>query len=311
MRVLWKIIAVLTGLMICSGILGCGVSGRGAELKRAGRELIVCGGPNVLILELDGKTGPGWKKLWSWTARRADDLPGYMKGKFNSTDDCKSVNDGREILITSSAGGAALVERQTKKVRFWASVANAHSAELLPGGRIAVALSTAEDGNAIEIYDINEPEKKLYRDELYSAHGVVFDDGRQLLWALGYDELRAYELQDRQTAEPKLKRKHTFEIPGRGGHDLQAVPHSDELIITEEASVWLFDRQKGTFREHPQLAGKRNVKSVMVHPLTGRTVYVQAEENWWAYNIRFLNPAKKLALPGLRLYKARWVVRRR
>lgn len=309
MRALWKIIAVLAGLMICSGIFGCEVTGRGEKPEKAGRELIVCGGPNVLILELDGKSGPGWKKLWSWSARQADDLPGYMKGKFNSTDDCKSVSGGREILITSSAGGVALVERQTKKVRFWASVANAHSAELLPGGRIAVALSMAEDGNAIEIYDINEPEKKLYRDELYSAHGVVFDDGRQLLWALGYDELRAYELQDWQTAEPKLKRKHTFEIPGRGGHDLQTVGSSDELIITEEASVWLFDRQKGTFREHPQLAGKQNVKSVMVHPVTARTVYVQAEESWWAYNVRFLNPEKKLALPGLRLYKARWVVR--
>jgi len=269
-------------------------------------ELIVCGGREVLILELDDSIDAGYRKVWRWSAGGDKALPAEMKDLFGGTDDCKGSGDGKRILVTSSGGAVAVVERATVESVFWAKCENAHSAEFLPGGRVAVMLSTGDKGNAVELYDVTMPMKCLWRDEIYSGHSVVWDRGRGLLWVLGYDELRSYGLVDWGTAEPKLAKKEEFELPGKGGHDLQAVPGGDELVLTTGRSVWLFDRDKGTFREHPELAGRRNVKSVTVHPVTGQTVYVEAEESWWAYNIRFLDPAGTIPFKDGRLYKARW-----
>ncbi len=269
-------------------------------------ELIICGGREVAILELDAGLEAGYRKVWSWTADGDEALPVALKGRFDSTDDCKGSGDGKWVLVTSSGGAVALVERETGQAVFWARCVNAHSAEFLPGGRIIVALSTGERGNALELYDKSTLMRPLWRDELFSGHGVVWDGDRQLLWALGYDELRVYGLVGWETQEPSLEKKQTFKLPDPGGHDLQAVPDGDDLVLTTGGSVWLFDRDKGTFRGHPELAGRENVKSVMVHLVTKQTVYIQAEESWWAYNIRFLNPAETLRFQDRRLYKARW-----
>lgn len=48
------------------------------------------------------------------------------------------MSDGEEILITSSGSAVALVSHETGATLFYASVKNAHSADLLPGGFIAV-----------------------------------------------------------------------------------------------------------------------------------------------------------------------------
>jgi hypothetical protein len=39
---------------------------------------------------------------------------------------------------------------------------------------------------------------------------------------------------------------------------------------------------------------------------SGRLAFVRAEERWWAYRIRFLEPEGEVHLPDERLYKARW-----
>ncbi len=54
------------------------------------------------------------------------------------------------------------MNREDKKTVFYAKVPNAHSAEYLPGDRIVVALSTAENGNAIRLYDAGHSDKILF-----------------------------------------------------------------------------------------------------------------------------------------------------
>src|SRR6185436_3535907 len=106
-------------------------------------DLIVCGGDEVVILDL--RDFP--KQVWSWRAADRPELPEAFRKKFGSTDDCKPVDGGRKILITSSGGAAALVERSTGKVLFYAAVPNAHSAEVIPGNRLVAASSTHLEGN--------------------------------------------------------------------------------------------------------------------------------------------------------------------
>lgn len=270
------------------------------------REIVVCGWDEVYILDMSARPP---KKVWSWTAAGRTDLPEAMRGKFQTTDECKPVDGGRRILISSSGGGVALVERETGKVLFAASVGGAHSVEMLPGNRIVVASSTSESplNNRLVLYDASKSDQPLFDTELVSGHGAVWDDARQLLWTLSGRHLRTYRLVDWRTAAPKLSMLDEYPLPSDGGHDLMPIPGTNLLSVTTVRDVYLFDRADRTFAPHPQFAGKSNVKSVTVHPVTGQIVWTQADPGfWWTTTIRFLNPDETQVVEGARRYKVRW-----
>jgi hypothetical protein len=189
-------------------------------------------------------------------------------------------------------------------------VPNAHSIELLPGNRIAVAGSTAvSGGNCVALYNIIEPERQLFKDSLYSGHGVVWDAKRKKLFALGYEELRQYILQDWSGNSPRLVLEKKWKIPGISGHDLQLSPDGNSLFLTEHENPWVFSLQTFEFKKLPELAGVANVKSFGRDAASGQLIFTIPEESWWTYHVKFLNPARTLAFPGMHVYKARWVAR--
>ena len=183
---------------------------------------------------------------------------------------------------------------------------NAHSIEPLPGHRVVVASS--REGNALLVFDLNRNDVPLARTPLVSAHGVVWDAARERLWAIGYDELCSYTLTDWQTDAPTLTRHAQFPLPAAGGHDLRAVPEGDDLLLTTQTSVLLFDRTTQQFRPHPLftnpkagLAAANSVKSVDVQPGSGRLVVGQ-----WNTELLLLGPAATIDFAEYRPYKARW-----
>ncbi len=273
----------------------------------ADRELIVCGWDEVFILDLGETPAP---RVWSWKAETRPELPEGMRQKFKTTDECKPVDGGTRILITSSGDGVALVDRKTGKVLFYGSAGGAHSAVMLPGGRIAVAASTSKSprNNSLVVFDISKPDQPLFQTELVSGHGVVWDEERLLLWALGLEQLRAYKLVDWQSNKPELEMADEYRLPDRGGHDLSPVPRTGFLSVTTERRAFFFDRDQRTFRPHPMFGGVENVKSITVNPLTGQIVWTKADPGfWWTETLRLANPVKSIERPGERLYKARWV----
>ena len=230
-----------------------------------------------------------------------------MKKRFNTTDECKPVHGGHGILITSSGGAAALIERATGNVVFYAHVPNAHSADLLPNNRVAVAASHAPDGDRLILYDIGNPDQELYSDELSWGHGVVWDEARQILWALSDTEIRSYRLESWDTSEPSLSRISTIELPDVSGHDMLPVAGTAYLSISTWKHCWLFDRDQSEFTLHPQLANEVDVKSIAVNPVTNQLAYVRADEgHWWSETVRLLDPDVNLHFPGEHIYKARW-----
>lgn len=253
--------------------------------------IVCCGQEEVFIVDVSRPDAP--RKVWSWTAAEE------RRTLFRSTDECKPVEEGAKILVTASSGGVALVDVATRDAVYFARVQNAHSAELLPGNRLVVAGSYGEEGNRLVVFDRASPDRPLSVEPLHSAHGAVWDGGR--LWALGETELRAYALEGN-----RLVMKKTFALPDRGGHDLRPVPGTDRLLVTTNGDVLWFDRRKEAFSSHPDLGGRAGVKGLDVHPRTGRLLYVQAEERWWAFGVKFLDPAGEVRLPDERLYKARW-----
>jgi hypothetical protein len=267
--------------------------------------IILCGGDTVFILDTaKDKTKP----IWTWQAKQCEQLPEAMRGTFATTDDCKPVDGGSRILISSSSGGCAVVERPAGKVVWYAQVPNAHSLELLPRGRIVVASSVHAKGNRLVLFDLAHSDRPIWDTPLISAHGVVWDEGRRLLWALGLKDLQSYELKDWDGDKPSLAIKGNYPLPDGGGHDLQPVPGSNDLVVTTGPRVYFFDRDKHEFRLHPDLGDRANVKSVSIHPVTGQTAFIQATESWWSDTLGLLTPAGTIQLPGERLYKARWLV---
>lgn len=266
-------------------------------------ELVLCGRDEVFIVSLDGR------KEWSWRATERPEIPEALRPKFRSTDECKSVDGGARILVTSSGGAAALVERATGRALWWAEVVNAHSAELLPRDRVVVAGSYGQNGNRVVLFDLTTPMKPLFHDEFLSAHGFVWDEPRQRLWALGERELRSYRLKNWASATPSLERAETFALPDNGGHDLRPVPGTSRLVLTTNPSLWHFDRDRKVFEIPDGFPETDKVKSVDIHPRTGRIAWVRAETSFWAPRVRLLQPEDEIILPEERIYKARWVVR--
>ena len=123
------------------------------------------------------------------------------------------------------------------------------------------------------------------------------------------DELCSYTLAAWDSPTPKLELKSRHPLPDDNGHDLRAMPASADLVLSTHKHVWLFDRDKGEFRPHPDLHERPAVKTVEPHPQTGRLVVVQAKKpNWWTDAITLLHPAGECRLEGEKIYKVRWLI---
>lgn len=289
----------LLGLVLIAGLLSCG------EKQRASHEIMVCGDNKVWILDKDESNGADVKVLWKWeNTDVADQIPEVYQRYLGTMDECKFVDNNTKLLLTASSGGVVLIDRATRKCLFYAYAPMAHSADLLPNNRIAVALSTNAKGNSIELYDVDKPEVVIWKDTLYSGHGSVWMEKRNRYYALGYQELREYSLQAWETASPRLQLERTWTIPDRGGHDLVAI--SDyELLVSDHHGVSLFDIDKETFTPFAPLQSTQNVKSVNYDKATNTLIYTKAEESWWTFNIYMNNPDKTIHIPEIKLYKVR------
>ena len=285
----------------------------GAAPTNRANELIPCGRERVYILDLDARDPSDQPKiLWTWQAAGRSDLPKEFHPLFRSTDECKPVEGGRRILITSSTGGVALVERDTGAVVFYGRAANAHSADLLPNNRIAVAASRDprnHQGDSLILFDVAQSGRELWRTPLPSGHGVVWDEQRQRVWALADAEIHAYEQHDWKSAQPTLKLVATIPLGETGGHELFPVPGTPALAVTTSEHCWLFDRDKKSLQPHPSLGDESSIKCLSVHPITRQIAYIKADRpNWWSETIRFLGPDDSVRLNKEQFYKVRWNV---
>ncbi len=295
--------------MLLIALAACGKDGKeSASVKES--ELIVCGWDEVFIMQLDGPTDSIGQKAWSWRAQDSPGLPDSMQAKFASTDDCKPVDGGRAILITSSSDGVALVERASKKVLFWASAVNAHSAALLPGGLVAVAAShrPEQPGDRLVLFAPGTPGVELAHYELSHGHGAVWDSERELLYALADNYVRVFRLVGVGTGGAHLEDAARIELPQSGGHDLYPVVGTRYLSLSTGKKCWLLDRDSGRVLPHPELADQARVKSICVSARGGQMTWTQAEgDNWWTTRIGMLGPENTVLMPEQKIYKVRWM----
>lgn len=268
----------------------------------AQKSFMVVGDSKLHMVDYDGSRGTEAKIVWTWDAHHARDLPEeYRTRKFNSMDDCKTIDGGKRIMVSSSSGAVAILDADTREVQFYASVPNAHSVEMLPGNLLVAAASTNKEGNKIMLFDTRQSEKLLFTDSLYSAHGVVWDPARESLFALGYDVLREYKI----AARDSLALVKEWKIPGESGHDLFPSPDGRQLFMTEHTGAWIFDIEKQSFDKITGFPDAENIKSIG-RDRSGQYIYTVPEESWWTFHVSFFEPGRKIAFPGMKVYKARW-----
>ena len=145
----------------------------------------VCGGKEVKIIDMAKSDGETLHEVWSWCIEDpTEGLPAEYAEYLNPLDECKFVDGNSKLLLTSSTSAVVLIDLKTKKNLFYARVPMAHSADLLPGDRVAVALSTHKLGNSLEIYDIAQPEKVLWRDSRVTARCGTPSARAFMRWAM-------------------------------------------------------------------------------------------------------------------------------
>ncbi|MGV2185818.1 DUF6528 family protein [Rhizobium rhizogenes] len=277
-----------------------------AQPALAADRLYACGDDQIREYRIDGGAAT---ETWRWRATDANDLPEAYRLKFlRHLDDCKPIDGGRSILATASTGGAVLIDRETGHVSFHAKTPMAHSADLLPGGWVAIALSIHAEGDRLEIYGRDRSEAPLLSLPLPSGHGAVWDAARARLFVLSHDLIQAYKVEGTEVT-PTLTETARWTLPGRhDGHDLSSRPGGGYFVTTDDG-VWTFDPNAGSFSPFSVLNPKLQVKAVSA--LGDRLAWVQAEESWWANDFTVAgadgSEQKRIPIEGMHLYKVRWI----
>ncbi len=253
-----------------------------------------CGSDRIFILKPD-LIRDSYKDavVWQWDATSIASVLGIKASRCNHIDDCKPVESGKRMLVTSSYNWAVLLDVETGQPVFYTTKAtNAHSAELLPGNRVAVACSSG--GDAIQIYDISKSDAVVTSADLNSAHGVVWMESKQRLYAIGGTTMAVYRLEDWDTSSPKLVLERSFTSKVKGLHDLTMV--DDHTLCVSGQGSWLYNINDDSWKELTLLSNTTALKSVNYNGATGEMWYTDAthpegSQTWSTHTLHFATNA--------------------
>ncbi len=280
-----------------------------------GATLLLGGAGKVTIVNTGGmENGCDYTPfvVGQWDAESAALLLGYASSKMDHIDDCKPVDGGEMIAVTSSYHWTVVLDKELKPV-FWASgTTNAHSAEVIRGKYVVVACSTG--GDELRLYDMAVPNKVIFTTPLESAHGVVWNEATERLYAVGVKKLRVYKLTGYGTDSPELTLEKTYATPQNGLHDITLA--DDNTLCLGGKGCALFNISTGKFTTLPLFADKTALKSLNYNPETGGMWYTDAtvpegDYTWSTHTVRYTSDPFGCAeeftirVPDQNLYKVR------
>jgi len=235
----------------------------------------------------------------------------------------KLSTDGREndtayLLTTDSYGLAAVVPYPQGTGAYWAADVgrpnNPHSIELLPDGNVAVAAST---GDWVRVFTASQgPASTTYKEfKLEDAHGVYWDAGTKLLWAIGGHELVGLRVGGTPAA-PVLTKVRGATLPTNWGHDLQPVAGDpDRLWLTTGSQVYQYSIKQNAFlQDFPgvEAINRAGVKSIGDERASGQVLgtFVQTGNicTWCTDTVSLYEDEQAFLLHGAQIYKTRWWV---
>lgn len=225
---------------------------------------------------------------------------------------------GRQVVLSAGGNHAKLLDWETGEV-LWSYegslIWNAHAAELLPDGILAVVGST---GNNLTFFSLTDRLTLPLRLEFTDAHGVMWDPAHSCLWVCGGNQLKAYRVTGTggRIAAEEIR---SLTIPANGAHDLQPVYGTPGTYwLTASGAVFRFDSNTETFQAVPASSqlGLKAVKGMgnFADGCIVQTIADGSDNSWntatvWLYRY---NAALKLYVPvafvsptGAAFYKVR------
>ncbi len=272
----------------------------------------------ILVLASDDVAWSKAQVSWRWRPTAANGLEDLVDN-WGLPDEAKLRHRGNQayLLTTDSYGLAAVVPYPQGTGSYWAAdvgrPANPHSIELLPNGNVAVVAST---GGWLRVYTASQdPRSTTYvQFDLPDAHGVYWDEKRDLLWALGGHDLVALRMTGRP-GQPRLTEVRRVALPTLWGHDLHPVASDDDRFwITTGSQVYQYSYARNAFLQDFPGAGviQVGVKSVGDERESGQLLasLVQVGNicTWCTDTVSLFESDGSLMLHGAQIYKARWWV---
>lgn len=279
-------------------------------------ELVFCGDNHVFVINADlAKETYKEGILWSLDVNTLASGLGLAASRCDHLDDCKFVDNGTKLLLTSSYGWCALLDYPTGNMLFHTTQApNAHSAEYIPGGYVAVATSVGSTDlhNNVQLYSIDKSEQILAKADLYSGHGLVWDYSRNVLYGAGGDVVKVFDITLGE--KPAITLKKTIKTPKNGIHDLMRVDNSTLTVAGDHA--YLFNVDTEMFTEMALFSGSSSIKSLNYNGETGEIWYTDAtipegSESWSSQKIRYStnkdgsSADRIIKVPDMDMYKVR------
>ena len=237
-----KYFYLLCMFILCLSFSGCGDNGnsdtKNTEEMQSSEEtvketnlcLVTCANEKTAILydlatydseNLDNS------EVWRFTATAPE-----LVGKSEEMSSAKYREDtvfGDVVIVSCGNGYAAIVSYPEKEILWQVFNAgkNAHSIEILPSGNIVVVSST---GGTIRLFAAsamlqNDAEKaSTYKEyPIKEGHGVLWDPEYDVLWTLGWNDLKAYSVVGEGLDEElELREDMGATKYGLEGHDLSA-----------------------------------------------------------------------------------------
>ena len=311
-----------TGQVMTSTVSGEMVLPAGGKFSTAkvaegeSTELVVCGDNHVFVINADlAKETYKEGILWSLDVKTLATGLGLAASRCDHLDDCKFVDNGTKLLLTSSYGWCALLDYPTGNMLFHTTqVPNAHSAEYIPGGYVAVATSVGSTDlhNNVQLYSIDKSEQILAKADLYSGHGLVWDYSRNVLYGAGGDVVKVFDITLGE--KPAITLKKTIKAPKNGIHDLMRVDNSTLTVAGDHA--YLFNVDTEMFTEMALFSGSSSIKSLNYNGETGELWYTDAtipegSESWSSQKIRYStnkdgsSADRIIKVPDMDMYKVR------
>ena len=232
------------------------------------RQTMESGGYLVALTNQNG----GYLEVYDLSTGVIDDTTMLWSYKTKYNNVCgtklrKTERYGEVALAVCSSSTYACMATYPAGETVWSTEAAAsgpHSIEWIPCGVIAVASST---GGEIRFF---KPEGKTSATydavvSLEDAHGVLWDEKNQCLWAIGGKVITAYRVT--LTADGAIQvsedpARH-LALPTGGAHDLAPVyGNADALWITTSSKVYQFDKNTKTFSTDYEGNGSLNRKAV-------------------------------------------------
>jgi len=193
------------------------------------RSIVLAEQATKSIVIIDADT---YQKVWSWDAAKSG-VPTERQIWFSNPSEVKPVYNGKYILMTASGGAVALIRIADSKLMYYAQAgSNPHSAELLPDGNI-VAVSSTDTKLRTFVTDTIKGFGKFHASyELPSAHNVVWDKKRNLLYTTQDRKLYSFTYNNDSNAPQLLDKTLVMELPNTEscGHDLFPVQDKENSL---------------------------------------------------------------------------------